>query len=135
MTLCDAGPLIAMIDADEPDHRACLAALDDLGLPLVTTWPAFTEAMYLLGQAGGITGQRALWRLVHTDRLVIADLSRDTAERSAQLMDKYADRPMDLADATLVALAEERRQRKIFSLDADFHIYRLRGRQSFDVVP
>jgi uncharacterized protein len=135
MTLCDAGPLIAMIDADEPDHRACLAALDDLGLPLVTTWPAFTEAMYLLGQAGGITGQRALWRLVHTDRLVIADLSRDTAERSAQLMDKDADRPMDLADATLVALAEERRQRKIFSLDADFHIYRLRGRQSFDVVP
>jgi uncharacterized protein len=135
MTLCDAGPLIAMIDADEPDHRACLAALDDLGLPLVTTWPAFTEAMYLLGQAGGITGQRALWRLVHTDRLVIADLSRDTAERSALLMDKDADRPMDLADATLVALAEERRQRKIFSLDADFHIYRLRGRQRFDVVP
>ena len=59
MTLCDAGPLIAIIDADEPDHDACLAALDELTLPLVTTWPAFTEAMYLLGQAGGITAQRA----------------------------------------------------------------------------
>lgn len=135
MTLCDAGPLIAIIDADEPDHDACLAALNELALPLVTTWPAFTEAMYLLGQAGGIIGQRALWKLVDTDRLLLADLSTKAVERSAQLMDKYADRPMDLADATLVALAEEHGHRKIFSLNSDFHIYRIRGRQRFDVVP
>ena len=135
MTLCDAGPLIAIIDADEPDHGACLDALNDLALPLVTTWPALTEAMYLLGQAGGITGQRALWRLVHTGRLVLAQLSPAAIERSAELMDKYADRPMDLADATLVALAEDHGHRKIFSLDSDFHIYRIRGRQRFDVVP
>jgi uncharacterized protein len=101
----------------------------------VTTWPAFTEAMYLLGQAGGITGQRALWSLVHTNRLILADLSIKVIERSAQLMDKYADRPMDLANATLVALAEEQGHRKVFSLDSDFHIYRIRGRQRFDVVP
>lgn len=135
MTLCDAGPLVAIIDADEIDHDACLAALDELALPLVTTWPAFTEAMYLVGQAGGITGQRALWHLVGTNRLTIADLSSEVVERSARLMDKYADRPMDLADATLVALAEEQGHRKIFSLDSDFHIYRVRGRQRFDVVP
>jgi uncharacterized protein len=135
VTLCDAGPLIAIIDADEPDHRACVDALNDLALPLVTTWPAFTEAMYLLGQAGGIIGQRSLWRLVHTGRLLLAELSPAAVERSAQLMDKYADRPMDLADATLVALAEDQGHRKIFSLDADFHIYRIRGRQRFDVVP
>jgi uncharacterized protein len=135
MTLCDAGPLIAIIDADEPDHRACLDALNDLVLPLVTTWPAFTEAMYLLGQAGGIIGQRALWKLVHTGRLLLAELSPTAVERSAALMDKHADRPMDLADATLVALAEEQGHRKIFSLDSDFHIYPIRGRQRFDVIP
>ena len=135
MTLTDAGPLIAIIDADEPDHDTCLAALDELALPLVTTWPAFTEAMYLLGQAGGIVGQRALWKLVHTDRLVIADLSTSELDRSAQLMGKYADRPMDLADATLVAFAEEQGHRRIFTLDADFRIYRIRGRQHFHVVP
>ena len=135
MTLTDAGPLIAIIDADEPDHDACLAALDELALPLVTTWPAFTEAMYLLGQAGGIAGQRALWRLVQTDRVVIAELSTAALDRSAQLMDKYADRPMDLADATLVAFAEEQGHRRIFTLDADFQIYRIRGRQHFHVVP
>lgn len=52
MALTDAGPLIAIIDADEPDHAACVEALDQATLPLVTTWPAFTEAMVLLGRAG-----------------------------------------------------------------------------------
>src|ERR1017187_2761351 len=68
--------LIAIIDADEPDHVACMEALDQIVIPLVTTWPAFTEAMYLLARAGGIRAQQALWRLVQTDRLVIADLSQ-----------------------------------------------------------
>jgi predicted nucleic acid-binding protein len=135
VTLTDAGPLIAIIDADEPDHLACVDALDDLALPLVTTWPAFTEAMYLLARAGGIRAQRALWRLVQTGRLVVADLSAAALDRSARLMDQYADRPMDLADATLVAFAEEHGHRRIFTLDSDFHIYRLRGRQRFEVVP
>lgn len=135
MTLTDAGPLIALIDADEPDHETCLNALDELALPLVTTWPAFTEAMYLLGRAGGSRGQGALWRLVHTDRLVIADLSPAAVERTARLMDQYADRPMDLADATLVAYAEEHGIRTVFTLDSDFRVYRFRGRQRFETVP
>jgi predicted nucleic acid-binding protein len=135
VTLTDAGPLIAIIDADEADHDTCISAVDGLDLPLVTTWPAFTEAMYLLARAGGTEGQRALWRLVETDRLVIADLSPEAVHRSARLMDRYADTPMDLADATLVALAEEQGHRRIFTLDSNFHVYRLHGRQRFDVVP
>ena len=135
MTLTDAGPLIAIIDADEPDHVACLAALDQVAIPLITTWPAFTEAMYLLARAGGIGAQQALWRLVQTDRLVVADLSAAAVDRSARLMDQYADRPMDLANATLVALAEEQGNRRIFTLDADFQIYRFRGRQRFEMIP
>lgn len=135
MTLTDAGPLIAIIDADEPDHEACLAALDELELPLETTWPAFTEAMYLLARAGGIIGQRALWQLVQSGRLVVTDLSASAVDRTARLMDQYSDTPMDLADATLVALAEEKGERRIFALDSDFHVYRIRGRQRFEVIP
>jgi predicted nucleic acid-binding protein len=135
VTLTDAGPLIAIIDGDEPEHAACLEALDRVALPLVTTWPAFTEAMYLLGRAGGIDGQRALWRLVATARLVLAELSPEAVERSARLMERYADRPMDLADATLVALAEERDLRTVFTLDADFRVYRLHGRRAFETIP
>jgi predicted nucleic acid-binding protein len=133
--LVDAGPLVALIDADEPDHEACLLALEAAEPPLLTTWPAFTEAMYLLGRAGGAAGQQALWRLPLSERLKIVDLSREALKRSAVLMAKYADRPMDLADATLVALAEETGERRIVTLDDDFQTYRIHGRGRFRITP
>ena len=126
---------MALIDGDEPDHEVCRQVLGQLGLPLGTTWPTFTEAMYLLSRAGGSVGRDALWKLVLTGRLEIVDLSRSAVERSAQLMTKYKDLPMDLADATLVALAEERGDRRVFTLDADFQVYRIHGRQRFTIVP
>jgi predicted nucleic acid-binding protein len=135
VTLTDAGPLVALLDADEPDHARCLEALTQLSLPLVTTWPAFTEAMYLLGRAAGWRGQEPLWRMTLRDDLVVALPSTAANKRAARLMERYADRPMDLADATLVALAEERGLKLIFTLDADFHIYRLHGRQAFEILP
>jgi len=134
LTLTDAGPLIALIDADEADHERCRTALGQLRLPLLTTWPAFTEAMYLLGQAGW-KGQQALWTLALREDLQIAAPSSDQSERAAELMERYSDRPMDLADATLVALAEDRGLKRIFTLDNDFHIYRLHDREHFEVVP
>jgi uncharacterized protein len=133
--LTDAGPLIALIDADEPDHERCREALETIRLPMLTTWPAFTEAMYLLARAGGIHGQNALWRLTLRGDLEIASPPPPTIQRTAALMEKYADRPMDLADASLVALAEERDLTRIFTLDADFHTYRLKGRRRFEVIP
>lgn len=135
MTLTDAGPLVALIDADEADHERCKQALASIRLPLLTTWPAFTEAMYLLGRAAGWHAQEALWRLVHRDDLTIATPSANANRRAAELMKIYADRPMDLADATLVTLAEERSLTTIFTLDADFHIYRLKSRRKLKLLP
>jgi predicted nucleic acid-binding protein len=135
VTLVDAGPLVALIDADEPDHESCVLAFEAADLPLRTTWPAVTEAMYLLGRAAGSVGHQSLWRLPLSGRLQIADLSPEAVERSAALMDKYADRPMDLADATLVALAEEIGERRIITLDDDFQIYRIHGRGRFQLMP
>ncbi len=135
MTLTDAGPLVALIDADEPDHQLCRTVLAGLTLPMVTTWAAFTEAMYLLCRAGGPAGRDALWRLLLTGRLQVADLDGPAVERSVALMKTYTDLPMDLADATLVAVAEQRGQRRIFTLDSDFEVYRLPGRRRFEIVP
>ena len=135
MTLTDAGPLIALLDRSDPDHDQCRTVLPELPQPLVTTWPTFTEAMHMVRRVGGDAGSDALWRLVLTDRLVLADLVRSSVERAAELMQVYADRTMDLGDATLVALAEERGVRTIFSLDSDFDIYRMHRNQRFHRVP
>jgi hypothetical protein len=67
--------------------------------------------------------------------LTVDDREQPLRCRAAEFMDVYADRPMDLADATLVALAEEQSHRKVFSLDSAFHFYRIGRRQRFDVVP
>src|SRR5262249_29129495 len=136
MILTDAGPLVAILDRGEEHHEACVACLAELAGPMLTTWPAFTEAMYLLGEAGGWTAQDALWRLVHNGDLVIAEQDAEESARMRALMEKYKDRPMDLADASLVALAEKHGLRDIFTLNhADFRIYRLPRRQTFRVWP
>jgi predicted nucleic acid-binding protein len=135
LTLIDSGPLVALVDAGEPDHERCREVLDALRLPLTTSWPAFTEAIYLLGRAAGWPAQEALWKLVERSILVLADLTPELTARAADLMRRYQDRPMDFADATLVALAEYRDDKLIFSLDAHFRAYQLRGRRHLRVIP
>ena len=104
MTLVDAGPLVALIDRGESDHARCVNALGELSGPLLTSWPAFTEAVCLLGGAGGWFAQQALWKLVDRGDLCLVDLDAATTRRTRDLMAKYDDVPMDLADACLVAL-------------------------------
>jgi predicted nucleic acid-binding protein len=135
LTLIDAGPLVALVDAGEPDHERCRETLDVLPLPLTTSWPAFTEAIYLLGRAAGWPAQEALWKLVDRGILKLADLTPELTARAADLMRRYQDHPMDLADATLVALAEYRGDKLILSLDAHFRSYELRGRRHLRVIP
>lgn len=91
--------------------------------------------MYLLFRAGGFPGQLELWRLCFNGRLVLHDLTPTEASRSATLMEKYRDQPMDLADATLIALAESLSSKVILTLDRDFHVYRLADGSSLQVIP
>lgn len=102
--------------------------------PMITTWPVFTEAMYLLGDVGW-RAQQALWSLLLRDDLQLAELVAKSIERTHELMKKYRDRPMSLADATLVVVAEDHGLKRIFSLDSDFDFYRIRGRERFERIP
>ena len=136
MILTDAGPLIALIDRGESDHDACVTCLAEFSGPMLTTWPAFTEAMYLLGEANGWRAQTALWEMVEQGNLEVALQGPEHYSRMRSLMQKYQDRPMDLADASLVCLAEQLGVRDIFTLDRnDFQTYRLHGRHAFQLWP
>jgi predicted nucleic acid-binding protein len=136
MILTDAGPLVAIGDRKEAYHVACVECLSQLAGPMLTTWPAFTEAMYLLGEAGGWKAQHGLWNLVAQGDLEIAAQGPEQYAQIRGLMEKYQDRPMDLADASLMALAEERNLRDIFTLDRDdFQTYRLHRKHAFRIWP
>jgi predicted nucleic acid-binding protein len=132
--LVDAGPLVALLDQADPQHEACVATLKTLQGPLITVWPAFTEAMYLLGRTW--LGQKALWSRLETDALGLAALDETDAPRMRELMEKYRDLPMDLADAALVRAAERDSLTQIFTLDRKhFSIYRPGRGRRFSIVP
>jgi len=134
--LTDTGPLVAILDRRDPQHEASLAVLGGLPRgPLLTSWPCFTEAMYLLGAVGGQRYQGSLWRLRRDGRLTLLDLTPTEVDRMDALMAQYANVPMDLADASLVALAESRRDPRLFTLDSDFRIYRLAGGSALEIAP
>jgi predicted nucleic acid-binding protein len=135
VTLCDASPLVALINKSDSQHQKCVNALRFLQGQLVTTWACLTEAMYLLGTYGGFAAQKQLWGYVLDHTVFMHDISRAEQERMYALMMRYQDTPMDLADASLVACAETLNQQRIFTLDSDFYIYRFKDTEAFEVIP
>jgi predicted nucleic acid-binding protein len=134
LILIDAGVLVALVDSAQTHSARCRATYKTLTLPLVTTWPAFAEAMYLLHRIGGWPLQRILWRHVEEGSLVFHVSTTSEQLRMKALMEQYRDTPMDLADSSLVVAAEALGDKRIFTIDGDFHIYRWNGREQFDVI-
>jgi len=134
LILVDAGPLVALIHADDRHHVPCREALKKIREPLGTVWPVVTEAMYLLGFSS--KAQDALWRLLERDAVKILSLDASDAPRMRELMRKYSDLPMDLADAAIVRVAEREKIPRVFTVDRrDFEIYRPRGLRRFTILP
>jgi predicted nucleic acid-binding protein len=90
--------------------------------------------MYFVGELRGWHGQAALWRYVKDGGLELHVPKPDEWVRISDLMEQYRDTPMDLADASLVSPAELCGLRRIITLDSDFYVYRVGGRESFDVI-
>lgn len=136
MILTDTGPLVALVNRGDHHHADCLAVVQSVpGERFLSTWPCFTEAMYLVHRLGGLAAVTALWEIHRAGDLVFADLSKDDVARIDELMHKYGDLPMDLADASLVAVAERLKLRQVFTLDSHFRIYRLADGSTRYVVP
>ncbi|MFZ0245223.1 type II toxin-antitoxin system VapC family toxin [Candidatus Binatus sp.] len=132
--LVDAGPLVALIDRSDPYHQRCVSALATVREPLGTVWPAFTEAMYLL--RGDAQDQRALWNMINVGGVRFVEIGHEDCPRMRELMWKYRDLPMDLADAALVRVAEREGLRRVFTIDRqDFEIYRPHRLGRFEILP
>ena len=134
VTLIDTGPLVALIDDLDGFHRPAVRALASVPGRATTSWAVIGEAFHLLGRRRGWHAQAPLARLVAARRMEVAELTTLLGDRSLELMEEYSDSGMDFADATLVALAETRRDFRIVTFDSDFRFYRLPGGMSFTVL-
>ena len=129
--LCDSGPLVALFDPRDTAHEVCLSCLQAFRGSLVTSWAVLTEAFHFLDQP---REREYLWEFISRDALHLEDIHPTDFLRLRSLMAKYADLPMDFADASLVVLAERLRLRKVFTLDRHFRFYRPRH-GAFEIIP
>lgn len=125
MILIDTGPLVAAFRRSEAHHDACRRKIVTLTGPVATLLPVLTEAFYLLGP--GRSAADSLRAMLLGGALKVHLPAAREIERTFDLMEEYADLPMDFADASLIAAAETLGTLKIFTLDKrDFAVYRIR---------
>lgn len=127
--LVDAGPLIALFDRDDAHHAAMRGLLRDTAGRLITTSPVVTETSHMLDFEP--RAQLDFYRWVAAGGVVVHEVPQEGLGRIIELVEKDGDRPMDLADATLVVAAETLGIQEIVSIDRDFEIYRIAGRERF----
>jgi predicted nucleic acid-binding protein len=132
--LVDTGPLVAYLDATDPHHARVSSVVDGFSGRAITTPAVVTEAMYFVGGTQG--GALALAELVEASGMTVYDMCQPTELRAAaQLIERYADTPMDFADATLVLLAEVLEVLDVLTLDRrGFATYRTAAGHGFRLV-
>jgi uncharacterized protein len=132
--LCDTGVLLCLVDKSQSQHSVYIKAIAGLEKPLVTTWACLAEAMYLALKQGGWQMQKQISRFLLGNLLIIHEIQSSDYDRLFELMEQYQDRPMDLADASLVVAAEKTGSNQILTLDSDFLFYRIDNRESFNII-
>lgn len=136
--LVDAGPLVALCDPSDAAHEICASAFETIRWDgAITTMPVLAEAFHLTRRSPASV--QRLMDIAVDGSLDFAELDAPLLRRSFDLMIQYENARMDFADATLVAVAESRGLRTVFTLDRrDFSIYRIRrghGHAAFEMIP
>ena len=130
--LLDTGALFAYLSADDQDHAWATAQLDAIPGAFLTCEPVLVEATYLIGQrSGNLDG---FWSFLHRGIVQVPFRLETDFESVAALMRRYADVPMDLADACLVRMSELHRDCKVLTTDSDFKFYRRLSRQVIPLI-
>lgn len=131
--LADTGFWVALINPQDQFHAVAVRYLANCRHDLVTTWPVITETCYMLLSRRGMPAVEQFLKMGSSGDFSIFPLTSQHLARSAELMVKYADLPMDLADASMVLLAEALGHGRILSTDQrDFNTYRWKNHQPFE---
>jgi predicted nucleic acid-binding protein len=125
--LIDAGPLIALFDRDDNYHEKIIDYIKGKKFKFITTTAVITEVSHMLNFS--VDAQILFFEWIMKEGVLLQEIQQSDITRIMELTKKYSDRPMDFADATLVIAAEKTGIREIISIDSDFDIYRLLGKE------
>ncbi len=121
-TLIDSGPLIALFDGSDKHHLKVVEFLKTFKGELITSWSVITEVSHMLDF--NLRVQIDFLKWVELGALTLYEISQNDITHIRAMMEKYSDIPMDLADASLMYIADRQSIKNIISIDSDFDIYR-----------
>jgi predicted nucleic acid-binding protein len=130
--IVDTGPLVAFFDRAEQHHRWIAERIEELEAPLLVCEPVLAEAMYLLARHA--RAHDALFELLQNGAIIFAFRIEEHVKAVRNLLKKYRDTPMSLADACVVRMAEIYQRHAVLTLDSDFSVYRKHSRIPLTLV-
>lgn len=133
MIIVDTGFWVALANKNDKYHQKAKDCFAKYTETLITTWCVVTETTYFLQSRRGIEASIIFVNGMSQGLFTVFQLENHHVIRIEELMKKYKDQPMDLADASLVVLAEETKTSNILTLDVrDFSIYQWDGKNYFN---
>ena len=133
MIIIDTGVFVGLFNPRDNFHHLARTAFSQVQEPLITTYPVLTETCYLLSRSAGQIAQANFLRSISRGAFELFDLQRHDIDRMVELIERYANLPMDFADASLVVLAEHLGHGRILTVDQrDFNTYRWNNRHPFE---
>ena len=130
--IVDTGPLVAFFDRTERHHDWVADRVEELDAPLLVCEPVLAETMYLLARYPN--AQEAVLDLIHNGALSVAFRIDEHIGELRNLLRKYKDIPMSLADACIVRMSEVYERHVVLTLDSDFLVYRKHGRAALPLI-
>ena len=129
-TIIDSGPLIALFDGSDKYHNDILTFMKAYKGKLITSWAVITEVSHMLDF--NLQVQIDFLKWCEVGGIEVYNITQDEISNIRVMMEKYIDIPMDLADATLMYIANKENIKNIVSIDSDFDIYRTLKKQSLN---
>jgi len=128
--IIDTGPIVALFDKDDKYHKTAVKFFKDFQDRLITTWPVVTEVSYMLNF--NVKAQCSFFEWIRLHAVSIYDIRNDHVKDIINLLSRYSNVPMDLADASILLVAEEKGISDILSFDSDYYIYKLNKKKTFN---
>ena len=136
MLIVDSGPLYASAATRDKNHDRCVQLLRTATRPLIVPELVVTEVAYMLGEHIGVDAEVAFGRSIAAGELLVEPVDEAEWERIVALIEAYADLPLGMVDASVVALAERLDQRQIATLDRrHFTVVRPAHVPTFELLP
>lgn len=136
MLVVDAGPLVAAAASRDRNHERCVALLSEAPPPLLVPALVVIEVAYFLADRIGGQAEQVFARSLREGELLVEPVEPADGARIVELLDEYADLPLGIVDASVVAACERVGATTLATLDRrHFSVVRPRHCEAFILLP